>query len=117
MEQFYEKVINNTLNDIDKIHLKLILKKYSNRLEKYNETLDNLNSTDIHEIVKVKGRPKGTAKYTPEEKRESKVKIKTILRIKCRQRTRKKAFRIPCKEEQYIDYPNFVPHLFLGISI
>ena len=38
MEQFYEKVINNTLNDIDKIHLKLILKKYSNRLEKYNET-------------------------------------------------------------------------------
>ena len=70
MEQFYEKVINNTLNDIDKVHLKLILKKYSNRLEKYNETLDNLNSTDIHEIVKVKGRPKGTAKYTPEEKRE-----------------------------------------------
>ena len=26
MEQFYEKVINNTLNDIDKVHLKLILK-------------------------------------------------------------------------------------------
>jgi len=40
------------------------------RLEKYNETLDNIKSTDIHEIIKVKGRPKGTAKYTPEEKRE-----------------------------------------------
>jgi hypothetical protein len=70
MEQFYQKVINNTLNDIDKVHLRLILKKYSNRLEKYNETLDNLNSTDIHQIVKVKGRPKGTCKFTPEELRE-----------------------------------------------
>ena len=39
-------------------------------MEKYNETLANLTSTDIHEIVKVKGRPKGTAKYTPEEKKE-----------------------------------------------
>lgn len=70
MEQFYQKVINNNLNEIDKVHLKLILKKYSNRLEKYNETLDNLNSTDIHEIVKVKGRPKGTGKFTPEELKE-----------------------------------------------
>ena len=70
MEQFYEKVITNTLNDIDKVHLKLILKKYSHRLEKYNETLDNMNSTDIHEVIKTRGRPKGTGKYTPEEKRE-----------------------------------------------
>ena len=70
MERFYEKVITNNLNDIEKVHLKLILTKYSHRLEQCNETLDNLNSTDIHEVIKTRGRPKGTGKYTPEEKKE-----------------------------------------------
>ena len=77
MEQFYQKVINNKLNGIDKVQLRLILKKYSHRLEKYNEPLEaNFDSVslypsiDIQEVIKVKGRPKGTAKYTPEEKRE-----------------------------------------------
>ena len=78
MEQFYQKVINNNLNEIDKVQLRLILKKYSHRLEKYNETLEaNFDSVslyppsiDIQEHIKVRGRPKGTTKFTLEEHRE-----------------------------------------------
>ena len=78
MEQFYQKVINNNLNEIDKVQLRLILKKYSHRLEKYNETLEaNFDSVSLYpsidiqeEVIKVKGRPKGTGKFTPEELRE-----------------------------------------------
>ena len=65
MEQFYQKVINNNLNEIGKVQLRLILKKYSHRLEKYNETIEaNFDSVslypsiDIQEGIKVRGRPK-----------------------------------------------------------
>ena len=78
MEQFYQKVLNNNLNEVDKVQRRLILKKYSHRLEKYNETLEaNFDSVSLYpsidiqeEVIKVKGRPKGTGKLTPEELRE-----------------------------------------------
>ena len=70
MERFYEKIVSNSLNEIDKVHLKLILQKYNDRLQRHNETLDNLNNTEVHKIVKTKGRPKGTAKFTAEERKE-----------------------------------------------
>ena len=69
MERFYEKIVSNSLNEIDKVHLKLILQKYD-RLQGHKETLDNLNNTEVHKIVKTKGRPKGTAKFTAEERKE-----------------------------------------------
>ena len=75
MEYIYDKILSNSLNEKDKQHIKLVLQKYNNRLQKYKDIIDtappkrsfeeNKNKVNEDTIKRTRGRP--TKNYTEEE--------------------------------------------------
>ena len=88
MEYIYDKIISNSLNEKDKQHIKLVLQKYNNRLQKYKDIIDtappkrpfeeNKNIVIEDTIRRTRGRPKKN--YTEEEIETLKQKKRDIAK-------------------------------------
>ena len=88
MEYIYDKIISNTLNEKDKQQIKIVLEKYKNRLQKYEDIVDkappkrsfeeNKHKVIEDTITKSRGRPKKD--YTEEEIEALKQKKRDIAK-------------------------------------
>ena len=75
MEYISDKIIANSVNEKDKLQLKIVSQRYSNRLQKYKDIIDKApqkrspeeyNNKVIEDIItRSRGRPKKD--YTEEE--------------------------------------------------
>ena len=102
MEYIYDKISYNSLNDKDKLQIKIVLEKYNNRLQKYKDIIDKAlpkraseeytNKVLEDTITKSRGRPKKD--YTEEEiealKQKKEILLKDITKIILKKETNKK---------------------------
>ena len=93
MEYIYDKMISNSLNEKDKLQLKIVLQKYKNRLQTYKDIVDKAPpkhsseeyANKVVENTKPKSRGRPKKDYTEEEIE--------ALKLRRRKGYRKKALR------------------------